>query len=700
MSGSRPSARHTSPSAAAFLLASIAVGAGLAGAAPAVAQDGGAPDGRLALETWLDWETVSDARLSPDGSEVVYARRWVDKLADRWESSLWIVNADGTRNRHLVDGSSPRWSPDGTRIAFLAPDDDGNTQIRVRWMDDEGATTQVTRLTRSPGDLEWSPDGTRLSFTMDVPAERPTSENWKISLPRPPGAEWTDDPRIVERLVYRSDRRGYLEETFEHVFVVSADGGTPRQLTRGDMDHGAATWGPGGTLLFSGLLADDADYRWDESDIYRLDPATGDVTPLTTRKGPDRRPVPSPDGRLIAYVGRDTTMLDYAESAIWLMNADGSEPRALTEALDRTPGTLHWAPDGSGIYFNLAADGYAHIHHVTLEGEVTALTEGRRLVSLDDIAPGGLAVGAIEDAHAPGDLYAFPARDPASATRLTRVNEDVLHGVPLGDVEEVWTESFDGTRVHGWVITPPGFDPAREYPMMLVIHGGPHGMYNGGFNFAWQEHAANGYVVLYTNPRGSSGYGTEFGNAIQYDYPGDDYEDLMASVDAVLARGFVDEENLFVYGCSGGGVLTAWVVGHTDRFRAASANCPVINWLSFVGQVDGNYLRWYADFERFPWEDPSEHIRRSPLTYVGNVTTPTMLMTGVLDMRTPISQTEQFYQALKAQRKPTAMIRFEGEWHGTSSKPSNFLRTQLYLRKWFERWGDHDDARETATEEG
>jgi dipeptidyl aminopeptidase/acylaminoacyl peptidase len=536
---------------------------------------------------------------------------------------------------------------------------------------------------------------------MAVPAEHPTSENWEISLPRPTGADWTDAPRIVERLVYRSDRRGYLEETFEHVFTVSAEGGTPQQLTSGDLDHGAPTWEPGGaTLLFSGLLAADADYRWDESEVYRLDAATGGVTPLTTRKGPDRSPVPSPDGRLIAYVGRDTTTLDYAESAIYVMEADGSSPRALTAELDRTPGSLHWAPDGRAIFFDLAADGYAHIHRVTLDGEVTALTDGPRIVSLDDLGPSGVGVGRIEDAREPGDVYAFRMDDPLAGTRLTRVNEDVLHGVRLGDVEEIWTESFDGTRVHGWVITPPDFDPSREYPMMLVIHGGPHGMYDGGFSFSWQEHAANGYVVLYTNPRGSSGYGTEFGNAIQYDYPGDDYEDLMASVDAVLARGFVDEENLFVYGCSGGGVLTAWVVGHTDRFRAASANCPVINWLSFVGQVDGNYLRWYADFERFPWEDPSEHIRRSPLMYVGNVTTPTMLMTGVLDMRTPISQTEQFYQALKAQRKPTAMIRFEGEWHGTSSRPSNFLRTQLYLRKWFERWGDHDDARARTTEEG
>ncbi len=638
-------------------------------AAPARAQTSVGQD-RLAVSDWLDWERVSDPRISPDGSQVVYTRRWVDKLSDSWESSIWIVNADGSRNRQLIDGSSPRWSPDGTRIAFTDSDEDGNTQIFVRWMDDEGAVSQVTRLTDNPSNLSWSPDGTQLAFTMRVPAENPSS-------------------------------KGYLEESFQQILLVPADGGTPRQLTRGDYNHGAPSWPPDGRgLLFSGLLIEDAGYRWAESEIYRLDIETSDVTQVTTRKGPDRRPVPSPDGRYIAYIGYDTTTVDYIESSLYVMAADGSSPRVLTSELDRTPGALFWAPDGRGVYFNVRADGYENVFYASLDGAVRQLTEGKHLLGINDVSRGGLAVGLRTDAHEPGDVIALRLDRPQQLSRLTRVNADLLHGKQLGEVEEVWYESFDGLPIHSWVIKPPDFDPSRRYPLMLVIHGGPHGMYTGGFNFAWQEHAANDYVVLYTNPRGSSGYGSDFGNEIQYAYPGDDYHDLMAGVDEVISRGYVDDENMFVYGCSGGGVLTAWVVGHTDRFRAASSNCPVINWFSFVGQVDGNYLRWYADFEQFPWEDPSEHIRRSPLMYAGNVTTPTMLMTGVLDMRTPISQTEQFYQALKAQRKPTAMIRLEGEWHGTSSKPSNFLRTQLYLRKWFERWGTHDDSPAVSVREG
>jgi len=647
----------------------------------------------LALETWLDWERVSDPRISPDGSQVVYTHGWVDRMNDSWESSIRIVNSDGSRPRELIAGSSPRWSPTGDRIAFLAPDGEGNTQIFVRWMDAEGAVSQVTRLTETPSDIAWSPDGTQLSFTMSVPAENPSSRHWQVSLPRPEGAEWTPGPRIIESLVYRQDRVGFLDETFRHIFVVPAGGGTPRQLTRGDHNYGAPVWEPSGeTLLFSGLIEDDALYRWQESEVYRLGVDTGELRQVTTRKGPDGAPAPSPDGRMIAYVGHDTTTFDYIESTLYVMNADGSNPRALTTELDRTPRGLQWAPGGGGVYFNVRADGYANIMYASVDGDVRAASEGPQMFELSDVSAGGMAVGTWGDAHEPGDIYAFPVDRPDQRTRLTDVNAEVLAGVTLGEVEQIWAESsHDGLAIHGWVIKPPGFDPSRQYPMMLVIHGGPHGMYNGGFNFGWQEHAANGYVVLYTNPRGSSGYGTEFGNAIQYDYPNNDFHDLMSSVDELLSRGYVDEDNMFVYGCSGGGVLTAWVVGHTDRFRAGSSNCPVTNWLAFPGEVDGNPLRWYADFEHFPWEDPSEHIRRSPIMYVGNVTTPTMLMTGELDLRTPMSQTEQFYQALKAQNKPTAMLRFQGEWHGTSRLPSNFIRTQLYLRKWFERWGTHDD---------
>jgi len=637
--------------------------------------------GRLTLANYLDWEDVQEPQLSPDGRQVLYTRRWIDKLNDKWESSLWIVNADGTKNRVLVQGSNARWSPDGTRIAYLAKGEPSGTQVWVRYMDAEGAATQVTRLTETPSDLAWSPDGKTLAFRMLVPKK----DDWRLDIPAAPkGAKWTEPPRVVTKLAYRRDRQGFIDDGYRHVFVVSAEGGTPRQVTSGDWEHGAPQWTADGRgILFSALRVEDAEYRWRESEIYRADVGSGRITQLTNRKGPDNNPMPSPDGRLVAYTGFDSTDATWKDSRLYVMNADGSGVRNLTEQLDRTPTEIFWAPDGSGVYFVAENEGARNLYFAPLNGAVRQVTRGAQVLTVGDVGR-GVAVAVRSTAKEPNDVYIFPLAAPASMRRLTSVNEDVLAGKALGDVQEIWYTSKDGMRVQGWVVKPPGFDPSRKYPLMLSIHGGPHSMYNTAFNYAWQEHAAHDYLVLYTNPRGSTGYGSAFGNAIKNAYPGKDFDDLMAGVDTVIGRGWVDTTRMYVYGCSGGGVLTAWTVGHTDRFAAAASMCPVINWMSFVGTTDGP--SWYRNFEKLPWEDPSEHLRRSPIMYVGNVKTPTMLMTGVQDLRTPISQTEEFYEALKLRKVPTAMIRFNNEWHGTSSTPSNFLRTQAYLRSWFERY--------------
>ena len=639
------------------------------------------PKDRLTLDLYLELEDVQDAQLSPDGRQIIYTRRWVDKLNDRWESSLWIMNADGSRNRFLVDGSSARWSPDGARIAYLARGEPAGTQVFVRWIDVEGPPTQITRLTETPSSLEWAPDGKSLAFVMLVLAK----DNWRISMPAAPkGAKWTEAPRVVQKVNYRRDRQGFVDDGFRHIFTVSAEGGTPRQVTSGDWDHGAPEWMPDGrSIVFSALRVEDAEYRWRQSDIYRVDVATGAIRQLTNRNGPDNNPTVSPDGRLIAYTGYDSTDAAWIDTKLHVMNADGSSPRVINATFDRSPSAMQWAPDGSGIYFNADSEGSRNLYFASLGGDVRPVTRGTQVLTVTDIARNGQVVGVRSTSQKPSDIVAFTLRAP-EPKQLTAVNDDILQGRKLGAVEEIWYRSVDDYRIQGWIIKPPDFDPARKYPLMLSIHGGPHSMYNVAFNFAWQEHAANDYVVLYTNPRGSTGYGSAFGNAIKNAYPGKDYDDLMAGVDSVIGRGYIDTRNMFVYGCSGGGVLTAWIVGKTDRFAAASANCPVINWMSFVGTTDGS--SWYRNFEKLPWEDPAEHLRRSPLMYVGNVKTPTMLMTGVMDLRTPISQTEEFYQALKIRKVPTAMIRFNDEWHGTSSRPSNYMRSQLYLRSWFDRF--------------
>ena len=637
---------------------------------------------KLTLEMYLDLESVSNPQISPDGARIVYTRGWVDKMNDRRESSIWIMNADGNKNHFLVDGSGPLWSPDGTRISYTAKGEPEGSQIFVRWMDDEGATTQITRLEKGPGGIAWSPDGESISFSMNVDGE----PAWSVNPPgRPDGATWTEGPKVVTRADYRQDRQGFVDEGWQHVFVVPAEGGTPRQLTNGDWNHSTGRWtADGSELLFSSLRTEDSELSWRESEIYAVNVATEEIRQLTTRRGQDTAPLPSPRGDLVAYRGSDFNTDTYRNSGVYLMNLDGSGSRLISGDFDRNINNMEWAHDGSGVYVTISYQGARNVHFISAQGAVSEVTSGAHMLGLSSFTDQGFAVATLSSPQVPADIVSFDLDGPITFRQLTNVNDDIMAGVTLADVEEIWYESLDGFQIQGWIIKPPDFDPSEKYPLMLSIHGGPHGMYNVGFNFAWQEHAANGYVILYTNPRGSSGYGSPFGNAIKNAYPGKDFNDLMNGVDLVISRGYVDEQNMFVYGCSGGGVLTSWVVGHTNRFAAASANCPVTNWLSFVGTTDG--IGWYRNFEKFPWDDPSEHLRRSPLMYVGNVTTPTMLMTGVDDLRTPMPQTEEYYAALKVMGVETAMIRFNNEWHGTSSTPSNFLRTQLFLREWFKRY--------------
>ena len=654
----------------------------VAPAAVAYAQSASPGRDRLTIADYFNWETISNPQFSPDGQQILYSRGWIDQINDRRSSSVWLMNVDGTHNRSLLEGSGVVWSPDGTRIAYLAAGQPAGNQIWVRWMDAEGATSQITRLTESPAGIAWSPDGKSIAFSMRIPQRE--TVNLKLP-PQAPGAKWVEPPRVVEKLHYRQDGSGFVLAGFTQLFVVSADGGSPRQITTGDWNHNGGTWTPDGKgLLFSGNLNPDPEYEFRESEIYRADVASGTITKLTKRRGPDANPTPSPDGRLIAYTGNDSTDATWQDQSLYVMNADGTSPRNLTASLDRSPGSLTWATDGTGIYFTAQNQGSSNLYFVTLTGQLRQVTTGTHMLSLSDMTKAGVFLGTRTTSMEPPNIITFDARAPQTMRTLTNSNSDLLAGKKLATTEEVWYTSVGGMRIQGWIVKPPDFDRTKKYPLMLEIHGGPHSMYNVAFNFARQDHAAYGYVILYTNPRGSTGYGSKFGNEIKNAYPGKDFDDLMAGVDTVIGRGYIDTNRLYVFGCSGGGVLTAWTVGHTNRFAAATSMCPVINWLSFVGNTDGQ--SWYHNFEKYFWDDPSEHLRRSPIMYVGNVRTPTQLMTGVNDLRTPMGQTEEFYEALKMLKIPTRMVRFNNEWHGTTSTPSNFVRTQAFLREWFERY--------------
>ena len=648
-----------------------------------------ASDTLLTVNHYLDWEQVADPQVSPDGSQILYTRRWVNKIEDRWDAGLWIMNADGSRNRFLVKGSNARWSPDGTRIAYFADGEPKGTQVFVRWMDAEGATSQITHVSETPSSLSWSPDGRSVAFTMLVKSETP----WKISMPAAPeGAKWTPAPRIIDRLHYRRDRTGFVEQGTTRIFLVPAEGGTPRQLTTGDYGTSELSGGPnydwtpdGRTIVFDGLRESDFDYRYRESYLYAVDVSSGAVRQLVTKKGSWTNPVVSPDGRSVAFTGSDFGTYSYHADEVWIIGIDGTGMRALT-TYDRDPGNVRWSPDGSGVFFALGEQGTSNIYFAGLRGGNARVTEGDQMLSLTSVSRDLHGVGIRTDADEPADVARFSLRTgrPQPVTRLTSVNADVLQGIKLGAEETIWYASTGGAKVQGWIIKPPGFDRTKKYPLIMEIHGGPHGMYNGAFSYQLQNFAANGYVVLITNPRGSTGYGSAFGNAIERAYPSVDYDDLMAGVDTVVGRGYIDTQRMYVGGCSGGGVLSSWVIGHTTRFAAAAVRCPVIDWMSMAGQTDVP-LFTYGFFDAPFWEKPEQWIKQSSLAYVGNVKTPTLLMTGELDLRTPIPQTEEYYSALKMLKVPVVMVRFNGEYHGTSSKPSNYLRTQLYMLSWYQQ---------------
>jgi dipeptidyl aminopeptidase/acylaminoacyl peptidase len=659
---------------------------------PAAAQEVRS-DTLLTVDHYLEYTQVSDPKVSPDGRQVIYTRRWVNLLEDKWESGLWLMNADGSHNRFLVKGGSAVWSPDGNRIAYLAEGEPKGTQIFVRWMDGEGASTQITRLLESPADVKWSPDGKSLGFSQFVAKKTP----WEISLPAAPsGAKWTEAPRIVQQLHFRQDQRGFTDAGYRHMFVVSADGGTPQQITSGDWSVGARfdvldgpvgwSWTPDSrSIVVEGMNDSTADLNYRNANIYLVDVASRSVRRLTNENGVWTSPIVSPDGRRVAFTGYPATKASYQAPEIYLMNLDGGGVRKLT-SLDRDPANAVWAADGSGLYFQVDDHGTNNIAFVPVTGAVRHLTSGNHVLTLGSVSRTGVAVGTRSSYHSPPDVVRIDLRSKSTEPgQLTAVNAGMLSRIKLGSVEKFTYASTGGAKVDGWIVKPPGFDPARKYPLIMEIHGGPHGAYTSGFNFSFQNFASNGFVVLYTNPRGSTGYGSAFGNAIEHAYPSVDYDDLMAGVDTVVGRGYIDTHSMFVGGCSGGGVLSSWVIGHTQRFAAAAVRCPVIDWVSMAGQTDIP-LFTYNFFDAPFWEKPEQWLKQSPLMYVGHVTTPTLIMTGELDRRTPIPQSEEYYAALKMRGVPTTLLRFAGEYHGTGSKPSNFMRTQLYMMSWYKRW--------------
>jgi len=640
-------------------------------------------------------QIASDPQISPDGKKIVYVRRFADPMTDKRYANLWIINADGSDHRPLTTGnhsdSSPRWSPDATRLAYLS-DADGKPQIYVRWMD-SGQTARITNLEEGPDAIAWSPDGRMLSFSALVLGKGPHIADLPTA---PSGAKWAEPATAYDRLVYRFNGSGYLKPGFMQVWVVSAEGGAPRQVTNGNFPNGGnefgptrASWSPDGRfLMVSANRHPESDHEVFDTEVYEFSVSDGALRALTNRKGPDNAPTVSPNGKFIAYIGFDDRYQGHQTTKLYVMNRDGSGSHSISDKLDRDIQSPEWAPDSSGVYFLYNDQGDTKIGFSSPDGNFRKIAEhvvsgtsayGGGSFSVSRAGPVAFTYGRPDN---PGDIA---VSNNGAMRVVTSLNQELLQQKVPGRVEEIWYESSkDKRKIQGWIVQPPGFDSSKKYPLILEIHGGPFGDYGDRFDFEKQVWAAMGYVVLYTNPRGSTSYGEEFANLIHHAYPGDDFDDLNSGVDAAIAKGYIDTNNLFVTGGSGGGVLTAWTIEHTERFRAAAALYPVINWYSFVLTSDIPWTSKYW-FPGNPWENTEQYMKRSLTDQVGKIKSPTLIMTGEADYRTPSSEAEQFYAALKLLNIDAVLVRVPEEPHGISRRPSHHITKMLYVAGWFEQ---------------
>jgi dipeptidyl aminopeptidase/acylaminoacyl peptidase len=659
-------------------------------AAPAFAQD--APSRYFTGADLFNLEQASDPQISPDGSRIAYVRRSGDVMTDRVRSTIWLVDTRTAAQTPLAAGpgahSSPRWSPDGSRLAYVSAAEGGAPQLHVRWMG-SGETARITGLPDSPKGIAWSDDGRQIAYVMRVPAQ---SLELGRAPAKPAGANWAAPLEVIDRVTYRSDEAGYVKPGYDHIFVVDADGGAPRQLTFGAFnDQAPLSWSTDGrSIVFSALRRPDWEREFRDSELHTVDVATGALGQLTRRYGPDERPVVSPDGSRIAFIGYDDDRRSNQNNQLYVMDrTGGGAPRSLTAALDRSIDSIAWAGDGRSLYVSYDDHARRKVARVSLDGRLTVVANGLAGgASLDRPYTGGTFsvsnAGAVAytggDASRPADVY-------LGDRRLTRLNDTAFAGKVLAQTRPLAVKAKDGRTIESWLVLPPNYREGTRVPLILEIHGGPHTAYGPAFATDNQLYAAGGYAVLYTNPRGSTSYGEAFANLIDKAYPGTDYDDLIAAVDAAIAGGVADPNNLFVTGGSGGGVLTSWIIGKTDRFKAAATQKPVINWVSEALTMDNTGFTSRYWFAKQPWEDPMSYWTRSPLSLVGNVKTPTLVVVGADDYRTPVSESEQYYAALQIRGVPTALVKVPGVGHGNlTSRPSQSAAKAAAILAWFDRY--------------
>jgi len=698
----------------------------------------------------FEFNWIGDPQVSPDGARVAFVKVSVDEKKTGYDTSIWVVSTKGDEPpRRMSDGKhdqSPRWSPDGKWLAFLrmpevpaTPSEGPNAGAEHRSTPQVyilplsgGESWKVTDLPRGASDPEWSPDSKWIAFTSTTNrddlaraakhgqkheenvGEKGTPEAGPAAAKPTPEPEHVSDVRVITRSVYRLNGVGYLDPKHpQHIWVVAApqsseDTVKPRQLTSGEFQENDIMWAHDSAhLYFATTKAEDPSYELPHADIYSVATDGGEPQKVLTINMAPRAMSLSPDGKRLAFcAAKNQPVQSYTEPDLWVVDlAPNAAPRNLTANFDfdvcsgpfgdqETPraggrNDIIWSHDGRSLFTNTGEQGRGNLMQFDVAtGKVTPVTNGNQDVDhYRATADGSKFVVQISTPTTIGDLFWVDAPG-AQPRQLTHVNQKLFSQLNLTEPEEFWYTSFDGKKIQAWIQKPPDFDPAKKYPLVLDIHGGPHAAYGWVFEHEFQWMAAKGYVVLYPNPRGSTSYGQDFGNVIQYHYPGDDYRDLMAGVDEVLKKGYVDPKKLGVTGGSGGGLLTNWVIGHTDRFAAAVSQRDIASWAAW----------WYiADFTLFqpswfkapPFDDPQDYVNRSPITYIKNVHTPLMLILGDADYRTPpASGGEEMFRALKFLHRPVIMVRFPGESHelSRSGQPWHRVERLEHIVGWFDKY--------------
>ena len=635
-----------------------------------------------------------DPQISPTSSKIIYVRTKMDIMKDGKTSSIWIVDIDGKNHQKLTSNinneSSPRWSPDGKRITFVSSSDDGNgSEIYIYWVDSKQYSV-ISQLNKSPSNLKWSPSGEYIGFSMFM-----TDNVLSLVTPpkKPKDANWAPPARITDRLKHESDGSGYIDKGFNHLFYISADGGSPVQVTSESYNHKDFNWSKDSKkIIFSSNYTENWEYDFRNSEMYSIKINGSSLTQLTKRKGPDYGGVFSPDGKKIAYLGFTDKVQTYQINKLYLMNADGSAKKEIKTTLDRNMSSLKWASDGKGLYFKYDNFGNGKIGYISISGKTKKIADNLGGTTIGRPYGGGsyslsktdrIAFTMTTPYH-PADIAYYDGR---KTDRITSLNNDLLLNRDLGEINEIWYESsVDGRRIQGWIAKPPGFDSNKKYPLIVENHGGPISNYGDRFSPEILLYSASDYVVFYPNPRGSTSYGEEFGNLLYRNYPGDDYHDVMDGVDRLLELGYVDKNNLYVTGGSAGGIMTAWIVGKTKRFKAAAVIKPVMNWISKTLVADNYFYYANSRYKGQPWENFEEYWKFSPISLVGNIETPTMVMVGTYDLRTPPSEAKQLYHALKIRKIETVYVEIPEAYHGIASKPSQLIAKIDHILYWFNKY--------------